>query len=397
VLQSSDPLNHPDFNCTDYINQLFPNEQSLSNIDDVIGRMECEISVMDDNIRSVVRGQSNTGENGRIALEEAQRTINQLFSQITEIKTRAERTEDMVKEITRDIKQLDCAKRNLTSAITTLNHLHMLVGGVDSLTKLAEKRLYGEILNPLQAITEVNQHFSQYTEIPQIKSLAQRVAEIEATLATQITEDFKNFFTPGSGGQKMSLSQLTDACKVLSVLDMRVKKELLKWFINLQLQEYQQLFQENQDIAWLDKIDKRYAWLKRHLLDFENKYGQIFPLEWELSERITVQFCNITRDELGKLLQKRLHEVDVKLLLYAIQKTTNFEQLLGKRFTGVTLSETIRNAVVAGGQQSMSNSAVANVLAIESEDEDVRRSMDNLKSDEEGGENILGFSCWLTH
>jgi hypothetical protein len=96
-------------------------------------------------------------------------------------------------------------------------------------------------------------------------------------------------------------------------------------------------------------------------------------------------------------LQKRLHEVDVKLLLYAIQKTTNFEQLLGKRFTGVTLSETIRNAVVAGGQQSMSNSAVANVLAIESEDEDVRRSMDNLKSDEEGGENILGFSCWLTH
>ena len=33
----------------------------------------------------------------------------------------------MVKEITRDIKQLDTAKRNLTTAITTLNHLHMLV------------------------------------------------------------------------------------------------------------------------------------------------------------------------------------------------------------------------------------------------------------------------------
>jgi len=38
-----------------------------------------------------------------------------------------------VKEITRDIKQLDHAKRNLTTSITTLNHLHMLVGGVDSL------------------------------------------------------------------------------------------------------------------------------------------------------------------------------------------------------------------------------------------------------------------------
>lgn len=74
-----------------------------------------------------------------------------------------------MKEITRDIKQLDSAKKNLTSAITTLNHLHMLVGGVESLTKLAEKRQYGELLNPLQAITEVNQHFQQYTDIQQIK------------------------------------------------------------------------------------------------------------------------------------------------------------------------------------------------------------------------------------
>lgn len=38
-----------------------------------------------------------------------------------------------VKEITRDIKQLDHAKRHLTTSITTLNHLHMLAGGVDSL------------------------------------------------------------------------------------------------------------------------------------------------------------------------------------------------------------------------------------------------------------------------
>ena len=38
-----------------------------------------------------------------------------------------------VKEITRDIKQLDYAKRHLTNSITTLNHLHMLVGGVENL------------------------------------------------------------------------------------------------------------------------------------------------------------------------------------------------------------------------------------------------------------------------
>ena len=38
-----------------------------------------------------------------------------------------------VKEITRDIKQLDVAKKNLTQSITTLNHLSILVEGVENL------------------------------------------------------------------------------------------------------------------------------------------------------------------------------------------------------------------------------------------------------------------------
>lgn len=72
VLQSTDPLDAPDFNATDYINQLFPNEQSLSAIDDVIGRMESEIGAIDQHIRGVVRGQSTAGQDGRTSLSEAQ-------------------------------------------------------------------------------------------------------------------------------------------------------------------------------------------------------------------------------------------------------------------------------------------------------------------------------------
>ncbi|XP_030565482.1 vacuolar protein sorting-associated protein 53 homolog [Drosophila novamexicana] len=336
-----DPMDAPDFNTVDYINQLFPNEQSLATIDETIQRMQCEVSLIDDNIRSVVRGQTNTGQDGQLALCEAQKVISSLFSHIIDVKTRAERTEEMVKEITRDIKQLDCAKRNLTSAITTLNHLHMLVGGIESLNELIERRSYGEILNPLQAITEVNQHFQQYSDIDEIKNLSQSVDKIQVTLAQQITEDFKEAFANKPSTQhRLGLNQLADACKVLSVLDAKVKKELLKWFIAQQLEEYMHLFHENQDIAWLDKIDKRYAWLKRHLLDFEDKYGSVFPLDWEVSERITVEFCRQTRQQLAQIMAKRTAEIDVRLLLFAINKTQAFEQLLSKRFTGVTLGAT---------------------------------------------------------
>ncbi|XP_065355875.1 vacuolar protein sorting-associated protein 53 homolog [Calliphora vicina] len=347
VLKSDDPMDAPDFNSVDYINQLFPNEQSLATIDETIQRMQCEVSLIDDNIRSVVRGQTNTGQDGQMALFEAQKVITTLYDHIIDVKTRAEKTEEMVKEITRDIKQLDCAKRNLTSAITTLNHLHMLVGGIESLEKLIEKRLYGEILNPLQAITEVNQHFQQYSDIEEIKNLSQSVDRIQVTLAQQITEDFKEAFSGKSSGSnahpRLGLNQLSDACKVVSVLDPKVRKELLKWFIAQQLEEYLHLFHENQDIAWLDKIDKRYAWLKRHLLDFEDKFGNVFPLDWEVSERITVEFCRLTREQLSQIMVKRAHEIDVRLLLFAINKTQAFEQLLSKRFTGSTLGLTNAN------------------------------------------------------
>lgn len=296
--------------------------------------MENKISSIDNEISTVVRGQTTASEDGRQALEEAQGIIKQLFVHVKDIKERAEKSEEMVREITRDIKQLDCAKRNLTLAITTLNHLHMLVGGVDTLKTLTQKRLYGEIALPLQAISEVMTHFENYSDIPQIKSLSDQVRQIHVELAEQITHDFKEAF---SAKNMIPNKQLAQACLVVSILEPKVKRDLLKWFVNLQLQEYDHLFQETEDTAWLDKIDKRYAWIKRHLLEFEDRLGNMFPQNWEVSERIAVQFCHNTREVLAKIMAKRKHEIDVKLLLYAIQKTAAFESLLAKRFTGATM------------------------------------------------------------
>lgn len=48
---------------------------------------------------------------------------------------------------------------------------------------------------------------------------------------------------------------------------------------------------------------------------------------------------NVIRAELTKIMAKRTKEIDVKLLLYAIQRTAGLEQLLALRFTGKTLLE----------------------------------------------------------
>uniref|UniRef100_A0A8C1D3N5 Vacuolar protein sorting-associated protein 53 homolog n=1 Tax=Cyprinus carpio carpio TaxID=630221 RepID=A0A8C1D3N5_CYPCA len=303
-----DPLDRADFNAVEYINTLFPTEQIF-----------CLLFQ---------------------ALEEAQKAIQQLFGKIKDIKDKAEKSEQMVKEITRDIKQLDHAKRHLTTSITTLNHLHMLAGGVDSLEAMTRKRQYGEVANLLQGVVNVLEHFQKYMGIPQIRQLSERVKAAQSELGTQILADFEETF-PAQGSKKSGgpSNVLRDACLVANVLDPRIKQEIIKKFIRQHLSEYMVLFQENQDVAWLDKIDRRYAWIKRQLVDYEEKYGRMFPEEWCMTERIAVEFCHITRTELAKLMRNRAREIEVKLLLFAIQRTTNFEGLLAKRFSGYTLND----------------------------------------------------------
>ncbi|CAD7667648.1 unnamed protein product [Nyctereutes procyonoides] len=340
VFPSQDPLDRADFNAVEYINTLFPTEQSLANIDEVVNKIRLKIRRLDDNIRTVVRGQTNVGQDGRQALEEAQKAIQQLFGKIKDIKDKAEKSEQMVKEITRDIKQLDHAKRHLTTSITTLNHLHMLAGGVDSLEAMTRRRQYGEVANLLQGVMNVLEHFHKYMGIPQIRQLSERVKAAQTELGQQILADFEEAF-PSQGTKRPGgpSNVLRDACLVANILDPRIKQEIIKKFIKQHLSEYLVLFQENQDVAWLDKIDRRYAWIKRQLVDYEEKYGRMFPREWYMTERIAVEFCHVTRAELAKIMRTRAKEIEVKLLLFAIQRTTNFEGFLAKRFSGCTLTD----------------------------------------------------------
>lgn len=58
-------------------------------------------------------------------------------------------------------------------------------------------------------------------------------------------------------------------------------------------QEYEHLFSAEQELAWLPHVERRYAWLKRHLLAFEEGMGSVLPRDWRLSRRIAAHFCQV--------------------------------------------------------------------------------------------------------
>lgn len=46
VLPSEDPLDRPDFDIVAYINQIFPSEQSLANVDNVVAEVRQKIQLV---------------------------------------------------------------------------------------------------------------------------------------------------------------------------------------------------------------------------------------------------------------------------------------------------------------------------------------------------------------
>ena len=296
-----------------------------------VQRMNSKIRTLDNDIRHLIKEQTMAAEDGREALDSAKQSIATLFSKITEIRDKAEQSESTVKEITSDIKQLDHAKKNLTTSITTLNHLHMLVGGVESLATLTKHRRYDEAAPLLQGVMYVMNHFTPYHQIPQIKDLSDKLDKLLKDLAAQIRGDFEEAHSLYDCKLNCQPS-LADACLVVDALQLRVKEDVVNWFVDRQLSEYKSLFRDYDDISWLDKCDRRYAWLKRSFLEYEEDCARIFPEAWDMPRKIATDFCKVTRKMLEKQIKNRVSELDVKLLLFAVQKTQAFEKLLMERF-----------------------------------------------------------------
>ncbi|KAH1231671.1 Vacuolar protein sorting-associated protein 53 A [Glycine soja] len=364
----------------EYINQMFPNEASLSGVEPLMQKIQNEIRTVDAGILAAVRQQSNSGTKAKEDLAAATRAVEELMYKIREIKTKAVQSETMVQEICRDIKKLDFAKKHITTTITALHRLTMLgkscfssfynawqikltyymaVSAVEQLQVMASKRQYKEAAAQLEAVNQLCSHFEAYRDIPKIVELRDKFKNIKQILKSHVFSDFSSLGTGKETEETNLLQQLSDACLVVDALEPSVREELVNNFCNRELTSYEQIF-EGAELAKLDKTERRYAWIKRRMRSNEEIW-KIFPSSWHVSYRLCILFCKKTRKQLEDILGNLKEKPDVGTLLLALQRTLEFEDELAEKFGGGTQNREIGNEIEEIGKGTNSSSSAMDI------------------------------------
>mmetsp|Transcript_12684 Transcript_12684/g.18998 ORF Transcript_12684/g.18998 Transcript_12684/m.18998 type:complete len:805 (+) Transcript_12684:40-2454(+) len=374
VVDDLDPLDAADFDSVKYINEIFPDERSLTYSKHETdtstdkkrrphARLHMQLASVKRDLRSVsedisrsVRQHSCQRVQTKQAVGDAKQSIQALFNKIHAIKEKAEKSERMVQEICRDIKSLDHAKKHLTSTISALMKLHMLVQAVDMLVYMSEKKQYKEVANRLGAVDMLFLDFANYTDIPKIAQLKKTMQKERVKLQDQILNEFHRYGPNPSVGLDDVVLMLREGCLVIQALGPKAKEELLIWFSRSKLGPYTDLFGSGKPAGELRLADRRYAWLRRTLREYDEQFGSIFPKSWNVPAVLSRDFCLLTKDHLRSVLKSNTNNLDTNALVAALQKTIAFEQELQVRFGTVKDSVNSNAANVSNGVGMDANS-----------------------------------------
>ncbi|KAJ2737341.1 Vacuolar protein sorting-associated protein 53 [Coemansia sp. BCRC 34962] len=334
-VSSSSPtvqLDSAEFSTGSYVDCLFPDDASLESVDVAAENLRRRLQVVTQDIRQLLRAQSNDNNKQQAQDLEATKTaIGELYTRISEMKAKARTSERMVLDITQDIKSLDSAKRNLTHTTTTMKRLQMLIGAVAQLRHLKEQSKYYEASQLMQAIGGLREGFAGFGRVRQIAALNDSADALQRGLAGQAFQEVERGFD--SQGMLIGDARvMRDACLCAQAsLGVEQRDKFVAFYCDLQLRAYLAIFQLNDDVSQLENISRRYAWLRRILRNYSDDHAAVFPEQWRVGEALSRRFSETTRDQLGEIMATR-ENISVEDLMSALSDTLAFEAQCNKKF-----------------------------------------------------------------
>jgi len=326
-----DPLDAKDFNPVDYINKQFPNEASLKGLDTFVTRLKSQQRQIDEDIKLAIRRQAASGRRARADLDEAKAAVRELFERIKAIRAKAEQSEDLVSDVCRDIKSLDIAKRNLTLTVTALKRLVMLVTALEQVRTLASCRQYHEASRLIHAVEELAVHFRELSHVSKVADLLERKAGVLGDLRQQLLDDYASL-VGGHARQELPEDWGEAAGCCVDALGSSMRRDVITQFCLRILEDYKDIFQPPKEASSLETAERRYAWLKRALRDYEEKHARNFPDAWRVPCALCMHFCHVTRQHLVEVLSTSHHTVDPELMVRVLRKSIEFENELARKY-----------------------------------------------------------------
>jgi len=163
-------------------------------LDNFVNDIEKEQKDIDSEIALELRNQSKIEEEMRKAVKEQGKLVEELVGRIGQIKSKAEISENQVKTICSDIKNLDNAKKNLTWTISALKKQMMLITAIDQLREACINKCYKEAARLIDATGDLLKTFEEYKSIPQIQQIRKERDHLCNQLRIQIFEELGLYF-----------------------------------------------------------------------------------------------------------------------------------------------------------------------------------------------------------
>ena len=328
VLPSADPLDATDFDPVAYLNVLFPNERSLPSLEPRIEDAADQVSRLDREISSAVHAQAEAGARATRDIARAREAMAELTLRVSTIKTKASESENLVREICADIKDLDRGKRNLQRTITALKRLHMLAAAGAQLREAQKQKRYGEAANLLDAIGHLEAYFAPFGNVPRVAELSRDVDTVRTALKDQVFAAFESASilseTSTIDGFD-SYGGLRDCCLVVDALGPAARKKQVAAFVTRQLQPYRKLFPKGAEDSSLDNVERRFAWIRRVLKKYRETYAVNLPPKWRVEKRLVLAFAAGSKQMLLEVLSSG-DDSGVAPVLTALQKALVFEK-----------------------------------------------------------------------
>lgn len=258
----------------DYINSVFPDAESLKDIDNFALSIKKNIKKLDDEIKKTMMNQHDVTDE-----------INNAKKIIDELSTRIEKMDSETVPVIIEAKKLIQVKKNFVSAITVMQRLKMITTIIENPNE-----------DSIVALDQLLLQFVPYKNVGHIQQIFTDAEKAKNDLGDKIFNEFRENIS-GNVGR---------VCKIASAL--HIEDRFKKYYCDMIINDYKKQFNIGTEPGAVEHIGLRFKWL------MQKNINKTLPTEWDIDGKIKMMFNEETMLQLSILLPKTNPDIILKVM-----------------------------------------------------------------------------------